>query len=638
MMRVIGTAGHVDHGKSTLVQALTGMHPDRLKEEKLREMTIDLGFAWLVFPNNKQVGIVDVPGHRDFIENMLAGVGGIDAILFVIAADEGIKPQTREHLAIIDLLDIRAGLIVLTKIDLIEDQAWLDLLESDIRDAMKGTVLENAEILRVSATTGLGIEELKSSIGNLLESTPARTDIGKPRLPIDRVFSIAGFGTVVTGTLLDGSFSVGEEVVVLPSGKRARIRGLQNHKTKVQTANPGSRTAVNIAGIDVSEAHRGDVLARPGGYAPSNRLDVNLRLLGDIGVTLKHNQEIKIFAGSSESEGRVRLLESRELHPGERALAQIESVHPLVLAEGDRFILRRPSPAITLGGGVVLDPHPTRRYRASDRTAVERLKLMEAEGNGERVFDPLVSIDFSIVSSLAAESREEKGALMTRISGLINSGSLIQLGEGSLADKSLVISFSKWIEHTQNVIQTVQRYHEKYPLRSGIPREELRNLLHFNAQAFSTSLAHWLRDGVLASAGNILKIPGHQIIFTPLQQQAIERLFQQFRKSPFSPPSVDEARQIAGEDVLSALIELGEIVKVSGDILFLNEAYREMCRFILKKAEQGESFSVGEFRDRFQSSRKYALAFLESLDTAGITRREGEGRVVIHPEKLRSSS
>ncbi|MDO9348938.1 MAG: selenocysteine-specific translation elongation factor, partial [Anaerolineales bacterium] len=300
-MRVIGTAGHVDHGKSTLITALTGINPDRLKEEQEREMTIDLGFAWLTLPDGEEIGIVDVPGHRDFIENMLAGVGGIDATLLVIAADEGVMPQTREHLAILDLLQISAGLVVLTKIDLIDDPDWLELIESDVRQALKDTVLADAPIIRVSSKTQTGFPELLETLGLLLQERPTRLDLGRPRLPVDRVFSIPGFGTVVTGTLTDGRLNLGEEVVILPTGLRGRVRGLQTHKKKEEIALPGSRTAVNISGVNVDQIRRGEVIAHPGQYHPTRMLDVRFRLLPDVSGPLRHAGEVKLFIGTSET-------------------------------------------------------------------------------------------------------------------------------------------------------------------------------------------------------------------------------------------------------------------------------------------------------------------------------------------------
>src|SRR5512138_3869211 len=378
-MRVIGTAGHVDHGKSTLIAALTGVHPDRLKEEQAREMTIDLGFGWLTLPNGEEVGIVDVPGHRDFIENMLSGIGGIDAALLIIAADEGVMPQTKEHLAILDLLQIPAGLIVLTKIDLASDSAWLDLVETDIRSAVAGTVMQNAPIVRVSAKTKTGLKSLISSLQSLLENKSSRLDLTRPRLPIDRVFSMSGFGTVVTGTLLDGQLALGDEVEILPSGQKGRVRGLQTHKKKEARAVPGSRTAVNVSGIDTEAVRRGEVLIHPDQYQPTRRVDARFRLLKDVSSSLKHNSEVKFFVGASETIATLRLLGTEELSPGEEAWVQLELRDPAVTVRGDRYILRRPSPSETLGGGVIVDHQPQGRHK---RFGEEVLQSLESLSQG----------------------------------------------------------------------------------------------------------------------------------------------------------------------------------------------------------------------------------------------------------------
>ncbi len=362
-MRVIGTAGHVDHGKSTLIAALTGIHPDRLKEEQACEMTIELGFGWLTLPNGEEIGIVDVPGHRDFIENMLSGIGGIDAALLIIAADEGVMPQTKEHLAILDLLQIPAGTIVMTKTDLVSDSAWLDLVEADIRAAVSDTVLKDAPILRVSAKTKTGLDELISTLSKLLEEKPARLDLNRPRLPIDRVFTMSGFGTVVTGTLSDGHLSVGDEVQILPSGFTGRIRGLQTHKKKEEEATPGSRVAVNISGLTTEQIRRGEVVTHPDQYQATRRLDARFRLLKDASSPAKHGDEVKLFVGASETIATLRLLGVEELSPGEEGWIQLELRDPVVATRGDRYILRRPSPGETIGGGVIVDHQPKGRHK-----------------------------------------------------------------------------------------------------------------------------------------------------------------------------------------------------------------------------------------------------------------------------------
>src|SRR6202142_1946836 len=378
-MRVIGTAGHVDHGKSTLIAALTGIHPDRLKEEQAREMTIDLGFGWLTMPDGEEIGIVDVPGHRDFIENMLAGVGGIDAVLLVVAVDEGVMPQTREHLAILDLLQIPAGLIVLTKTDLITDKDWLDAIEADVRTAVKDTVLNDAPVVRVSARTGSGLNGLKITLSEILHQKPARPDLGRPRLPIDRVFSISGFGTVVTGTLSDGHLTVGDEIQILPSGLTGRVRGLQTHKKKEDRALPGTRTAVNISGLGTDQIRRGEVLIHPGQYRVTRRLDARFRLLADASSAIQHNTEVKVFLGTAETVAALRLLGKEELQPGQEGWIQLELRDPVVAVRGDRYILRRPSPSETLGGGAIVDAQPRNRHK---RFGNEILKSLSSLAKG----------------------------------------------------------------------------------------------------------------------------------------------------------------------------------------------------------------------------------------------------------------
>ncbi|MCW1969953.1 MAG: selenocysteine-specific translation elongation factor, partial [Anaerolineae bacterium] len=368
----IATAGHVDHGKSTLVKALTGINPDRLIEEQKREMTIDLGFAYLTLPTQAKdvVGIIDVPGHIDFIENMLAGVGGIDAALLVIAADEGPMPQTREHLAILDLLKVKRGIVALTKTDLAPDPDWIPLVIEDIRALLAPTPLATAPILPVSARQGKGLKELLAELGKLLRDLPPPNDLGKPRLPIDRVFTVAGFGTVVTGTLVDGALSVGDEVAMMPKGALARVRGLQTHGKKIEQAQPGSRVAVNLTGVTLDEVRRGDTLAKPSQLTPSTRIDVQIELRdwqsGTHAPTsrLRHNTQVMLFCGAAETLATVKVLEGSEIVAGDSSgFAQLELHAPVAVGRGDRFILRLPSPSVTIGGGTGVDPQPPLRYR-----------------------------------------------------------------------------------------------------------------------------------------------------------------------------------------------------------------------------------------------------------------------------------
>ncbi|MFN0072398.1 MAG: selenocysteine-specific translation elongation factor, partial [Chloroflexota bacterium] len=374
-MRVVGTAGHVDHGKSTLIRALTGIDPDRLREEKERGMTIDLGFAWLTLPSGLEISIVDVPGHERFVHNMLAGVGGIDIALLVVAADEGIMPQTREHLDILDLLGISSGVVVVTKMDLV-DQEWLDLVVAEIEEGLQDSLLATAPLIPVSSTTGQGLEQLKFTLDTLLARERTRPMTGRPRLPIDRVFTMSGFGTVVTGTLIDGALHVGDELEIVPGGKRTRIRGLQSHRRKVDTVPAGTRVAVNVSGVSTDELARGEVLSAPGALRATRLLDVRLNMVREGPKTLRHNAEVTFHTGSAETIGKVALLDERELAPGEIGLAQIRLQQPVAVAKGDLFVIRLLTPALTIGGGVIIEPHPQRHRRFQDQV-LEQLQVLE---------------------------------------------------------------------------------------------------------------------------------------------------------------------------------------------------------------------------------------------------------------------
>ena len=404
-MRVIGTAGHVDHGKSTLIQALTGTHPDRLKEEQAREMTIELGFAWLTLPNGEEVGIVDVPGHRDFIENMLAGIGGIDAALLIIAADEGIMPQTKEHIAILDLLGISPALIVLTKTDLASDSGWLELLELDIRQTLSNTTLKDSPIIKVSAKNKTGLDALITNLQSLLENKPIRPNLNRPRLPIDRVFSMSGFGTVITGTLSDGELNVGDEIEILPNNLKGRIRGLQTHKKKEETATPGSRTAVNISGIETESIKRGDVLVHPNQYQATRRIDAKLNLLKDISNPIKHGDEVKFFVGASEGIATIRLLGTEELKAAETGWIQLELREPILAVRGDRYILRRPSPSETLGGGIIVDHQPKGRHKRFDEDVLKSLEALSHGSSAEVLLEAASALGIASIKDVKSKSR-----------------------------------------------------------------------------------------------------------------------------------------------------------------------------------------------------------------------------------------
>jgi selenocysteine-specific elongation factor len=618
-MRVIGTAGHVDHGKSTLVSALTGINPDRLKEEQEREMTIDLGFAWLTLPGGEEIGIVDVPGHRDFIENMLAGVGGIDAALLVIAADEGVMPQTREHLAILDLLQIPAGMVVLTKIDLVDDPDWLDLVESDVRQVLQGTVMVDAPFVRVSSKTKAGFPALLSTLSLLLEKSPPRPDLGRPRLPVDRVFSIPGFGTVVTGTLSDGRLALGEEVEILPSGLRGRVRGLQTHKKKEETAVPGSRTAVNISGLNMEQIARGQVVVHPGQYHPTQMLDVHFRLLPDAAGPLRHTSEVKLFLGTSETIASVRLLGAEALNPGQEGWLQLELRQPVVAVRGDRYILRRPSPGETLGGGALVDPQPKRRHKRFDEAVIKNLESLAQGSPAEVLLQAALALGPVPVKDVVARSRLEGQVTESALKELLENGQLIQLEE-------MVVPASQWIALKETVVTILTAYHTSFPLRRGMPREELKSKLKLPPRPFNLFIASLVARHSLLEIGALVASPDHAIKFTPEQQTAIKRLMAKFAAGPFAPPTVKECATEVGEDVFTALLELGELVTVSADVVFRKPDYEKMVAQIRQALQAKSQITVADVRDLFDTSRRYALALMEHLDAVGVTVRDGDAR------------
>ncbi|MEI6289345.1 MAG: selenocysteine-specific translation elongation factor [Chloroflexota bacterium] len=632
-MRIIGTAGHVDHGKSTLIAALTGTHPDRLKEEQEREMTIELGFGWMVLPDGQEAGIIDVPGHRDFIENMLSGIGGIDVALLVIAADEGVMPQTSEHLAILDLLQIEHGILVLTKVDLIEDLEWLTMVENDIRSAVKGTIMAEAPIIRVSARKGIGLEELKKQISVISKDVQPRLDLARPRLPIDRVFSMPGFGTVVTGTLLDGHLSIGDEIEVLPSGKKGRIRGLQTHKKKEEISTAGSRTAANISGLAVGDINRGDILVTPGHYQETRRVDVLLKLVKQLSLPLKNGSEVKIFSGTSESMAAARILESDTLESGQEGWVQLDLKDPMILVRGDRFILRRPSPGETIGGGKITDPSPKHRHKRYDEKNIQRLRSLADGSPGDILFQaalisgPVISKDLILKSHLDSDLAEAALQECFQNKLLLNLDQPVQdFSAGiipvSAREDDLLIAAPHWIELEKTILSAVSAFHVKYPLRRGIPREELKSRLKLNTRIFNSTARHInIRDG-----GSWLALPNHSIEFSNSQKELAANLLKKFSLSPYNPPSIRECLAEIGDDIFNALLETSELVQVSPEIVFKKADYDQLIAEISFLMTKNDRCTAAEVRDELGTSRKYALAILEHMDNLGITIRDGDYR------------
>ncbi|TEU03963.1 MAG: selenocysteine-specific translation elongation factor [Dehalococcoidia bacterium] len=615
MSFVLGTAGHVDHGKSVLVQALTGIDPDRLREEKERGMTIDLGFAWLKLPSGRAVGIVDVPGHEHFIKNMLAGVGGIDVALLVVAADEGVMPQTREHLAILDLLQVDRGIAIIAKKDLV-DEEWLELVTLEVGDVLAGTTLAQAPIIAVSALTGEGLPELVSTIDRVLDSATPKKDIGRPRLPVDRVFTMAGFGTVVTGTLVDGSLSQGQEVEILPSALAARIRGLQSHKQKIDIASPGNRVAANLSGVATGELTRGDVVTTPGWLTPTRAFDVKLRLLPSAPRPLPHNATVTFHHGAAEVLGKVRLLERDKIEPGETAWAQFMLTQPIAAVKDDRFIIR--SPQQTLGGGQIVGIR-AKRHRRFRPDVIEGLATREA-GTTEQIILAIVQEEEPLeLERLLPLCNLSRGEAEEAIRSLAAQKKVIVLG-----DMMLLFSAQGWEKLAKQAKLAVQRYHQRFPLRHGPPKEELRGKLKTPTKFFARALEQLIQEGTLIEAGTTVRLPDHKPQPTPEQQAEVDAFLDRLARNPYLP-TLDPLPE---PDLLNLLIEQRQVVKASDDVIFLASAYDKMVDGIVAQIKSQGKVTVAEVRDLFHTSRKYALALMEYLDAQKLTRRIGDERVL----------
>jgi selenocysteine-specific elongation factor len=619
-MYVIGTAGHVDHGKSTLVQTLTGIDPDRLREEKERGMTIELGFAWLTLPSGQEVSIVDVPGHERFIKNMLAGVRGIDLALLVVAANESVMPQTIEHIAILDLLQVKKGLAVIAKKDLV-DEEMLELVMAEVEDALKGTNMQGAPMVTVSAMTGEGLSELLETLDTLLQTTEERKDSGRPRLSIDRSFTMSGFGTVVTGTLIDGSLSVGTEVEILPSGKVARIRGLQSHRQKIETASPGRRLAVNLSGVSHDEIERGEVLTIPGWLRPTIATDVRLHLLPDAPRGLKHNGSVTFHTGATETVARVRLLEQDFVSPGEETWAQVRLDNPLTLVKGDYFVIR--SSNTTLGGGTVLDPY-AKRHRRRHSPTIERLDVMELGTQDEVLVQALQSSEPCSLQSMADRANLSMDETKSLVEQLASNKGVIVLGADAITPRSLVYSAVGWASLVRKGRNALEDYHRNHPLRSGIQKEELRSRLSLSGQEFTLVLPRLVEEGAVVEEPNAVRLPQHQVSLDATQAKVIERYVGQLQSDPYSPPT---DASLDG-DLLAMLVSEGRVVKVSEAVVYDAGAYQEMVDKIVSTIKEKGKINVAQVRDQFRTSRKYALSLLEYLDQQRVTRRVGDDRVL----------
>ncbi len=610
MSFVVGTAGHIDHGKSTLITALTGIDPDRLAEEKRRGMTIDLGFAHLTLPSGREVGIVDVPGHARFMRNMLAGAHGLDAALLVVAADEGVMPQTREHVDVLDLLEVKRGLVVLTKRDLVEPD-WLELVRQEVDRVLKGTSLEGAPMADVSAVTGEGMAELVSALDALLDHADPRPDVGRPRLPVDRVFLMSGFGTVVTGTLVDGSIRVGDEMEIVPGARPVRIRGLQRHNEKVEKAGPGSRVAANLTGVEKSELSRGDVLAAVGAVPATRRVDAKLRVLPSSPQPVRHGSQLLLHAGTAEVSARVIVLEGDEIRPGDQGWVQLYLERPIAAADQDRFVLRMPSPATTVAGGSFVDVAPRKhpRHDSAVRQSLERRASGNVLEEELRKYPRGVTVAALLKASVAPQADLE-GLDARRVGDWIFSPEV-------------------WKSIASRAGDEVTAYHGAYPFRAGMAREELRSRLGVSSASFAAVVQGLVEDGRVVERNGSISSPAHSVELETESGPARE-LLRLLGEQPHAPPSLAEVARRAGasDELLRALAQRGDIVRVSDDVAFTRDAYESAVAMVREIAAANGSVTVGQLRDRMGASRRPVLALLEHLDGERVTRRVGDARVL----------
>ena len=622
-MAILGTAGHVDHGKSSLVQALTSINPDRLPEERLREMTIDLGFAWLPLSSGRVAGIIDVPGHEDFVKNMIAGVGGIDGALFVIAQDEGWMPQTEEHLRILDFLEVKHGIVALTKIDLSDDPKWLELVEEDIRERLKATSLADAPIVRVSARLGTNIDQLRQRIDELVSKLPPNHDSGKPRLPIDRVFSIKGSGVVVTGTLMDGTLVKGDEVYIFPRDRSARIRTLESYKSKLEKAQPGTRVALNLAGLEKEELSRGDIIFKTKEQAISSQIiDVRLRLVPHLSHPVKSNTEYKIYLGTRESTGQVILLGKEMLKEGE-AWAQFRFKEPVATRIGDHFIVRRVSPAETIGGGTVLDPLASRhRFRDSGKVSqlLERRASLDIQ---ELVLLELGRKKYAEENDLLTTSNFSSQQVAQCLESLQAKGKLTRIG-------SWIVNPEYWQRTIDQVLDIIAKEHALRPTAPGLPQAELESRLNLPKGLFNQLIAILTETGKIARKESILALPTHKPSLSPDQEKQLADILKILQRNRDNPPNRKELLTLMpdSDTVVKYMCQQNLIVELSEGVLFENKHYQSIKKQVIDFVRDNGSITIQQMRTLLGFSRKYIIPLLNKLEEEGVLRRRGEERVL----------
>ena len=619
-MFVIGTAGHVDHGKSALIEAITRIHPDRLIEEQTRGLTIELGFGWTNLPSGIEISLIDVPGHVRFVRHMLSGVGGIDAALLVIAADEGIMPQTIEHMNILNLLEINKGIVVFTKCDLV-DQDWLNLLKEDFEQTMAETSLKDAPIVFTSTVTRSGVSELLAELDKLVSDLDAPRDINKARLPIDRVFTMTGFGTVVTGTLLDGRLEVGDLVEISPTGKTARIRGLQAHNTEIKIANPGSRVAVNLSGIQINEVSRGHVLGMEGSLSSAFSFDASIKLVND--EKIKHNLKVHVHVGSAEVQGRIRLLDSENTQDLDQTFVQILLSEPISISEGDLYVARISDR--TLGGGKVISINPPRHKRFD----AEVLALLAQQLTGTietRILGILEQIQPATQSQVTSALTESSQSVEDGIEKLVSSEQIVILQASE--QTSLLMTNNLVTRIRADTEKIIHEYNQHWHLRFGIPKEELRAHLKLDSRLFSVLLDTFQND-LVDIKEDIVTLKTWKPQINQDEQSKINDIINLLHQGVFAPPRLDTDLELLGY-----LQGIGEVKDLGDGVIFTNTHYLSATKIVLEQFNLGRNSSLAEIRDLIGTNRRITQALLETMDKEGITQRLGDERRITEAGKL----
>ncbi|HJT27840.1 MAG TPA: selenocysteine-specific translation elongation factor [Pyrinomonadaceae bacterium] len=634
---IVGTAGHIDHGKSALVRALTGVDPDRLPEEKRRGITIDLGFADLEL-DDLRIGFVDVPGHERFVKNMLAGAHGIDLLALVIAADEGVMPQTREHFDICRLLGVSNGLVVITKTDLV-DEEMLVLVEDDARELIAGSFLENAPLVSVSSRTGAGMDQLKSQLVDLGKRVPPRSKDFTTRLPIDRAFSMKGFGAVVTGTLISGRITEGEELELLPLRVNVRVRGLQVHNKSVHDAHAGQRTAVNLAGVDTAQIERGMVLAPAGRLRPTQIVDAWIDVLPGASRAVRSRSRVRFHLGATEVLGRVRVLGGSSVEPGNGGLAQLRLEAPVVAVHGDRFILRSYSPAETIAGGVIVDPFATKHRGREMDHALELLRLLMRDERAAKFegFVRAAGVRGVRLADLAAATGWTNEVLANVAAGVQKHGSVIEVG-------GLYIARDSFDRLSTALIAELERHHKREPLARGMLRETLREKVftHSAPELFNGVVARLEGEGKVVSEKDIVRSSAHSVGLSDKDIELSNRIEQIYLAAGVEAPSLDDAmtkanvpaaQRAQARKLLQLLLDDRKLVRIQGEMFMHSKVIEDLKTKLLTYASQHEPdrlIDVPAFKDLAGVSRKYAIPLLEYFDRAQITRRAGDKRLILN--------